>query len=184
MTEKSTIYALINLSDTERGFTDESIEVGFRVRSRRKMLELAELAFYGALELHLYSDFDFKGDESMVDLLTRYGDRYIPHEMPLRGVEPIVDIVTENALGRHVCWYRYVLCDVASANLFSTMKGAHAEASSEAGTSVGSDTKAEIRKTLERVALCHRGARGTRTQLESVGALSLDSLLDMYDATD
>jgi len=118
--KKETIYALVLLSGSEQGFSDESIEAAFRVRSRRKALELAQQAFYSSLEMYLFSsEFDIRGGESILAVQHRFANEYCPHDLPdEKSISPLLDIMKENATGRKCFWYRYLLCDVVSANLF------------------------------------------------------------------
>jgi Zn-dependent oligopeptidase len=132
MMEKSTLYALINFSKSERGFSDDSIDAAYRVRSRRKMHELAQLTFFGSLEMSLFSDFDLRGSESMLALQNRTAQSFIPHDLPEdKDLSPLIDIMQENASGRHAGWYRYLWCDVFSAIVFDKFKQAYSDETSK-----------------------------------------------------
>jgi Zn-dependent oligopeptidase len=128
MMEKSTLYALIDFSQSERGFSDDSIDAAYRFRSRRKAQELAQLAFFGNLEMTLFSSFDMKGGESMLALQNRTAETFIPHDLPDgKDLSPLIDIMQENASGRHVGWYRYLYCDTFSAMVFDRFKEAYTQ---------------------------------------------------------
>ena len=128
--EKSTIYALMDASQSQVGFSDESIDAAFRVRSRRKHLELAQLAFYGSLELHIFSDFDIKGEESLLALQSRWAKEYSPHDVPPdKTAGPLVQLFKENAAGQSVAYYRYLWCEAQSAALFEELKEQHGKLS-------------------------------------------------------
>lgn len=130
--EKPTIYALIDMSRSQTGLSDDSIEAAFRVRSRRKALELAQLSYYGSLELHLFSDFDLRGKESILALQTRLAAELVPHDMPAnKSVGPLLEILQENASGRPVAWYRYLWCDAASAETLARIKKSHGTATKQ-----------------------------------------------------
>ena len=127
LTEKATLYALIDLSKSETPLSDESIDAAFRVRSREKALKLAQQTFYGSLELELFSGFDLKGSETILALQERLARTLIPHDVPdTKDVTPLLDILKENAHGRHVGWYRYIWCEVVSTSFFERFKEAYA----------------------------------------------------------
>jgi Zn-dependent oligopeptidase len=126
LTEKSTLYALIDLSESETPLSDESIDAAFRVRSHEKALKLAQQSFYGSLELELFSGFDLKGPETIHALKDRLAQKLIPHDVPdKKDLTPLLDILQENAHGRHVAWYRYTWCEVLSAKFFERFKEAY-----------------------------------------------------------
>jgi Zn-dependent oligopeptidase len=130
MLEKSTIYALMDASQSRVGFSDESIDAAFRVRSRRKHLELAQLAFYGSLELHVFSDFDIRGEESLLSLQNRWAKDYSPHDLPFEtSLGHLVDLFKENAAGRSVAYYRYLWCEAQSVAVFQALKDQHGQLS-------------------------------------------------------
>jgi Zn-dependent oligopeptidase len=130
MLEKSTIYAMMDASKSQTGFSDDEIDAAFRVRTRRKGLELAQLAFYGSLELHLFSDFDIRGEESLLALQARWAKEFSPHDMPPeKSVGPLLEIFKENAAGRTAAYYRYLWCEAQSAAVFQELKGKHGQIS-------------------------------------------------------
>ena len=123
MTERTTLYALIVASQSQGGLSDEAIDAAFRVRSREKAFRLAQQTFYGSLELALFSDFDIKGNETILELQHRMANQLIPHDVPDKNdMTPLLDIFGENSRGRQVAWYRYLWCDVQSASLFERFK--------------------------------------------------------------
>jgi len=128
MMEKTTLYALIDASQSEKGLSDDAIDAAYRVRNRRKALELSQQTFYGSLETTLFSDFDLQGGESIIDLQHRMAQELIPHDVPdKKNITPLVEIMQENASGRSVGWYRYLWCDTISASVFDRFKTAYAE---------------------------------------------------------
>ena len=127
LTEKSTLYTLIDLSESKSPLSDEMIEIAYRVRAREKALQLAQLTYYSRLELELFSGFDLKGSETIVALQERLGKELIPHDVPdPKDATPLLDILQENARGRPVGWYRYLWCDVLSAAAFAKFKETYA----------------------------------------------------------
>lgn len=126
MTEKSTLYAMIDLSKSETPLSDESIDAACRVTSREKALKLAQHVFYGSLELELFSGFDLKGPETILALQERLALELIPHDVPdKKDLTALLDIFQENAQGQQVAWYRYVWCEVLSAACFDRFKKAY-----------------------------------------------------------
>jgi Zn-dependent oligopeptidase len=174
MMEKSTLYALINFSKSETPFSDDMIDAAYRVRSRRKIDELAQLTFFGSLEMSLFSDFDLRGSESMVALQNRTAQSFIPHDLPDgKDLSPLIDIMQENASGRHVGWYRYLWCDVFSAMVFDKFKQVHIEDESK---------MPQLRRDFRRL-LLEPGAAIDVTELANTfdaGELSLDPLFQRY----
>lgn len=145
LTEKSTLYALIDLSNSETPLSDEAIDAAYRVRSHEKVMKLAQQTFYGALELELFSGFDLKGSETIMALQRRLALELIPHDVPdEKDLTPLLDILQENANGRHVAWYRYIWCEVLSATFFERFKEAHA---------TNPDSIPQLRQDLRRLLL-------------------------------
>ena len=127
LTEKSTLYALIDLSKSETPFSDESIDAAYRVRSQEKALKLAQQTFYSRLEVELFSGFDLKGTETILALQERIAQDMIPHDVPgEKDLTPLLDILKENSQGRHVAFHRYIWCEMLSAAFFERFKEAHA----------------------------------------------------------
>jgi hypothetical protein len=125
--ERSSLFALIDLSKApgseNHPITQETIDAAYRVRSRIKALQMAELAFYGSLELELFSGFDLKGSETIFDLQSRLAKDYIPHDVIGKNdASPLLDILKECASGREVAWYRYLWSDALTATLFENLK--------------------------------------------------------------
>lgn len=172
--EKSTLYALINFSKSEMPFSDDMIDAAYRVRSRRKIDELAQLTFFGSLEMSLFSDFDLRGSESMLALQNRTAQSFIPHDLPEeKDLSPLIDIMQENASGRHVGWYRYLWCDVFSAMVFDKFKQVHSQETLK---------MPQLRRDFRRL-LLEPGAAIDFTELANTfdaRELSLDPLFQRY----
>ena len=127
LTEKSTLFTLIDLSKSTYPLSDEEIELAFKVQAHEKALKLAQLTYYSKLEIELFSGFDLKGPETIVALQERIGKELIPHDVPdADDATPILDILQENAKGRHVAWYRYLWCDVLGAAVYEKFKATYA----------------------------------------------------------
>jgi|UPI000581AFBC Zn-dependent oligopeptidase len=124
--EPSTLLALVHASELGRDLesnVEESIEAAYRHRSRQKVMELAQLTFYGQLELTLFSKFDLKGEESMLDLQHRLAQEFVPHDLPGRkDITALRDIFQDNANGRPLANYRYLYSEIVSAQVFEQWK--------------------------------------------------------------
>lgn len=128
LTEQSTIYALMNLSNTTETFKDETLQAAFRNRAHNKSLLIAQNVFLGAVELKLFSGFDLKGSESVLDMQRRLAEEIVPHDLPdKKDLTLITDLLLENANGREVCRYRYTLGDVLAASLYESCRRRHTE---------------------------------------------------------
>ena len=122
MTQRSSIYALIDMSKSITPLSDDEIDSAYRVKSREKILKLAELTFYGTLELELFSTFDIKGAETILALQERIARNIIPHtDYDKNDMTALLDIVEDNVHGRQVAWYRYLLCEVHAATILEHM---------------------------------------------------------------
>ena len=122
MTQRSSIYALIDMSESITPLSDEEIDAAYRVKAREKVLKLAELTFYGTLELELFSNFDIKGSETILALQERLAAKMIPHiDYDKNDMTALLDIIEDNVHGRQVAWYRYVLCEVQAATMLEHM---------------------------------------------------------------
>lgn len=107
---------------SEGDCSEDSIAAAFRVRKRLKAQALSENAFFGSLELHLFSDFDLNGSESILALQARYAKTFIPHtRLHKTDISPLLEIFREQST-RPVGWYRYLWCDALSAQWFVDLK--------------------------------------------------------------
>ena len=126
--EKSTLHALVELSGTRNPLSDEAIDAIYRVRSRKKIEKFAHQTFYGSLELELFSGFDLQGSETILALQQRVATALIPHDVPdKKDATMLLEIIKENAQGRHVAYYWYMWCEVLSATFFERFKDAYAQ---------------------------------------------------------
>jgi hypothetical protein len=61
----------------------------------------------------------------MLALQNRTAEAFIPHDLPdPKDLSPLLEIMQENANGRHVGWYRYLYSEAFSAMLFDRWKEA------------------------------------------------------------
>lgn len=119
LTQKSTLFALIDMSESSNPLSDESIDAAYRVKSREKLFKLAELTFYGSLELELFSGFNLKGSETMLELQERIFEDIMQHiDSDKNYLTALLDVMQENSHGRQVAFYRYLWCEVCAAAIF------------------------------------------------------------------
>lgn len=119
--ERTTLYALISMSESNQPLSDESINALFRHRSNEKSLKLSDSIFRSRLELELFSGFDLKGDENVLDLQRRVAEE-CSYELPASTIEPLWSLISGNAAGLEVCCYRYLLGDVLGVQLFEKFR--------------------------------------------------------------
>ena len=128
MTDLPSMHALLALSETTTPFSDDEIEASVRQNSSMKLQELAQLVFFGELELRLFSpELNLKQD-SILALQRELAHKYIPHDVPdsqSNALAPLVDVLQEAMGDRLISYYRYVLGDVVSANLFRNLQRQH-----------------------------------------------------------
>jgi Zn-dependent oligopeptidase len=66
---------------------------------KQKALELMETVFLSNLELTIFTDFDPRGDETLVSLQQRLAEEYIPHNVPFDSdLSPLVEIFRGKAI--------------------------------------------------------------------------------------
>jgi hypothetical protein len=151
MTDLPSMHALLALSETTTPFSDDEIEASVRQHSRMKLQELAQLVFYGELELRLFSsELNLKQD-SILALQRELAHTYIPHDVPdsqSNVLAPLVDVLQDAMSGRPVSWYRYVLGDVVSANLFRNLRRQHQHTGGGESSARTLDARAVLVRTL------------------------------------
>lgn len=122
MTQRPSLYALIDMSKSMSPLSDEEIDAAYRVKAREKVMKLAELTYYGTLEMELFSNFDIGGSETILALQQRLAEIVIPHiDYDKDDMTALLDIVEENVHGRQVAWYRYLLCEIHAAAIFENL---------------------------------------------------------------
>lgn len=175
LTEESTIRAMVDLSLCDEEFSTEALETAFRVRMRTKLLKLAETAFRSSLEVSLFSDFDFKGGDTVLDLQSRLAKKFIPHaDLESNNLEPLISVLKGSIDRRHTDQYRYLWGDCASASFFKSLKGAYENNESAVD---------EFRDLLRRVVLNPGAAANYRDLLQTHKtkyASIVSDLLELY----
>lgn len=124
-TETKIIYALLAASGDRHTSVDsdilaEGIDLALHLRAQKKISRVVEDVFHGSLELILFSEFDVRGGESIVDLQTRLAKELMPHSLPReKDISPLFNIFLENSNGNVLGWYRHVWSDALSSTFSS-----------------------------------------------------------------
>lgn len=167
--------AMISVSQCDEPFTEESFNVAQRVKSRTKMLKLAEQAFRSKLEISALSEFDLKGSEKITDLQARIARTFIPHGSAEKNdLEHLVDMLKRSSAGGQVAAYRYLWSDFASANVFVALKQSY---------EINPESAMEgFRENVRRAGLLPGAAADFGTLLELYGGrhLATTNLLKLY----
>lgn len=151
MTDLPSMFALLALSETTTPFSDDEIEASVKQHSSMKLQEIAQLVFYGELELRLFSsELNLKQD-SILALQRELAHQYIPHDVPdsqSNVLSPLVDVLQESMSGRPISWYRYLLGDVVSANLFRNLQRQHQQNDGRESSAPHFDSRLALARTL------------------------------------
>lgn len=150
MTNASSIYALLELSESTDPFSHAEIEAALVQQSSDKCLQVAQQLFDGKLELELFSSKLDLHNDSILALQRDLARKYIPHDVPSASdLAPLAETFHEVvARGRQVSGYRYLLGDVVSANLFRDLQEEQSKGM-EPPIAVG--TKENLVRTLKRM---------------------------------
>jgi oligopeptidase A len=66
--------------------------------------------------------------ESLVLLQRQLADQYVPHQLPDKSaLGPLLEIMVDNANGKHMCRYRYLWSEVLAADIYSMFQEAGVE---------------------------------------------------------
>lgn len=151
MTDLPSMHALLALSETTTPFSDDEIEASVRQHSSMKLQELAQLVFYGELELRLFSSGLNLKQDSILALQRELAHKHIPHDVPdsqSNVLAPLVDVLQDAMSGRPVSSYRYVLGDVVSANLFRNLQRQHEQTGGDESSALNLNGLEALIRTL------------------------------------
>jgi Zn-dependent oligopeptidase len=180
MTQRSTLYALIDMSNSVTPLSDEWIDAAYRVKAREKVMKLSELTLYGTLELELFSTFDIQGNETILALQERLTGTIMPHiEYDKTDMTVLLDIIEDNVNGQHVAWYRYLWCEVHAAALMEHL--VH-KMSSSSSSSSDIESISQIRLLL-RQNILEPGANINYTTFQTklgIGDVTLEPLWKLH----
>lgn len=115
---ESSLHSVVECSNNSKILTTEMIELLMLWRRQRKAQQLMQDAFFGSLELEIFSSFE-PAEESLVGLQRNLAARFIPHDLPShKDISPLKTVFQENGAGRNIAMYRYLFCEVTAAGLF------------------------------------------------------------------
>jgi Zn-dependent oligopeptidase len=121
MTEKATIYALMDASESNKPFYEDEMESSFRLQTHKQALHLANEAYLAALDLKLFSDFDLK--DNMLKLQNNLAQEYVPHDLPdERSVLPLKQVFDWHCGPKTLWRHNYLWCEAVSAEIFEEIK--------------------------------------------------------------
>jgi Zn-dependent oligopeptidase len=204
--EKSTIQALIKMSLTiadDELVEDDAIDAFYRIQGMEKAHKINEVVYHSALELYLFSKFDVRGSESMIQAQQRLAHEYRPHELSsyTDDIASLVEIFQSNAMGQHISIYRYLWCDCLAAVVFHRLKEDYMQASSinnnvdsdntmkttSGVSSPSSPSLVELRNRIRQTLLSPGGSIDINVVLRefqlSLPEVSADALLSRYNLT-
>lgn len=119
--EEQILQTLAHLSGSADPFPTEMVEKLRKQRMSEKQQTMSHRVFLGQLELELFSN----PDESLVTLQRRIAEEYIPQRLPDKSdLNPLLEVMTDNANGKHMCRYRYLWGEVMSTDIYELFREA------------------------------------------------------------
>ena len=117
------LQRLASLSQENFTFQPELLEVLRKQITKEKAEELLMTIFLASLEMHIFTTFDPRGDESLVALQERMAETYISHNPPdSNDLTPLLEIFQENAAEQSLTAYSYLWSEILSSSIFVTLK--------------------------------------------------------------
>ncbi|CAB9517907.1 Oligopeptidase A [Seminavis robusta] len=123
--DESTLLSVMDFSSanssssSSNSLTPAMIETIHEWRLHRRALQSLQHAFWGTLELDLFTCADDASWErgSLVELKRQLAFQYIPHDLPAGkdDLSTILHVMQSNATGMHIGMYRYLWAEVFSA---------------------------------------------------------------------
>jgi hypothetical protein len=114
---------LAALSQDQFEFRQGIIDILRKELFKQKAEEIVQNAFLGFLESAIFTDFDPRGDETLVALQQRLAERYIPHNRPdTSDLSPLLEIFKDNAVDESMAANSHLLSEVLSACVFDKFR--------------------------------------------------------------
>jgi Zn-dependent oligopeptidase len=154
MTQGSSIYALLELSESSAPFSDDEIEAALAHQSRDKCLQVSQQLNDGELELQLFSAKPDLQQDSILALQRDVASRCAPHDVEsstsadLDALAEIFREVSARGHGHALSGYRYLLGDVVSANLFRALQQEQTGNGAKAPSAAAARVRTEVVRTL------------------------------------
>jgi oligopeptidase A len=122
--EEPILQSLAHLSDSANPLPADLVRKLREQRCAEKEQTMNQRAFLGQLELEIF----LNGGESLVLLQRRLAEQYVPHRLPDKSaLGPLLEIMVDNANGKHMCRYRYLWSEVMAADIYSVFQEAGVE---------------------------------------------------------
>jgi Zn-dependent oligopeptidase len=113
------VKRLGELSQDKFTFPVDLMEILRKETVNQKADEIMQNVFLGSLESTIFTDFDPRGDETLVALQGRLAEQYIPHNLPdTDDLSPLLEVFQENAVDQSMTAYNYLWSEILSANVF------------------------------------------------------------------
>jgi Zn-dependent oligopeptidase len=113
------VKRLGELSQDQYTFQTDIMEILRKETVNQKTDELMKHVFLGSLESTIFTNFDPRGDETLVALQGRLAEQYVPHNMPdTNDLSPLLQVFQENAVDQSMTAYSYLWSEILSANVF------------------------------------------------------------------
>ena len=117
------VQRLAELSQDQFTFQDELLHVLRREMIKEKEKEMMQNVFLGVLEWTILTNFDPRGDETLVALQGRLAQEYVPHNLPdSADLSPLLEIFKESAVNQSRTLYSRLWSEILSANAYDKFK--------------------------------------------------------------
>lgn len=114
------VKRLGELSQDQFTFPVDLMEILRKETVNQKVDEIMQNVFLGSLESTIFTNFDPRGDETLVALQGRLAEQYIPHILPdTDDLSPLLQVFQESAVDdQSMTAYSYLWSELLSANVF------------------------------------------------------------------
>lgn len=113
------LQRIAQLSQDQFTFQPELMKVLREDMKKQKAANLMHTIFLSTLEFNVFTDFDPRGDETLVSLQQRLAEKYIPHEVPdSSDLSPLVQIFRGKAIDPSIGEYSPLFSEILSSMLY------------------------------------------------------------------
>jgi Zn-dependent oligopeptidase len=112
------------LSQDKYTFPEDLMEILRKETVNQKAEEIMQNVFLGSLESNIFTNFDPRGDETLVALQGRLAKKYVPHNLPdTDDMSPLLQVFQENAAidQKRMTAYNYLWSEILSANVYDKL---------------------------------------------------------------
>ena len=112
------VKRLGELSQDKFTFPVDLMEILRKETVNQKAEEIMQNVFLGSLESTIFSNFDPRGNETLVALQGRLAEQYVPHNLPdADDLSPLLQVFQENSIDQSMAAYSYLWSEILSANV-------------------------------------------------------------------